>query len=367
MSNIKRTMLIVEDEEPWQDTIAMICEAVHEKLYGNKGKIVIAANLDEAIRVLNETPPDFASVDLNLEGTKQVKDPGGLKVLKAIETLKLKTVSIVVSGENNPHFWAISKRYHALTFQQKIKGFEEIFDPAVEAALLYMDARDLLDNNSYKAALEKWAQAKETIFLVQKNEETKDLWSFPLDIEEEYRARFKYHSVTGLPTQELVNDELKRLFTLDEWWLFYIEIKHLNKFIENEGYQKVGPVLLSTQNLLEENFIKNLSGEVFWGHTIDNIFVLTVTNSSLSDKKIKDLVTSAKKAFDNDRPSKYYDNMKNLGETDEEMMTLAVGFAKGEKHSLKVGKLNLGQIEYKEPEYVALDRIDEAMREEALQ
>ena len=364
MSNTKRRMLIVEDDELWQETNADSCEAVHEKLYGNKGEIIIAANLPEALRVLNETPPDFASVDLNLEGTEYTEDPGGLKVLEEIKTKKLKTISIVMSGENDPYFWGKSIEYRALTFQKK---GEEIYEPAVEAALLYIEAIDLLDNKNYNAALKKWSQAKETIVPIQNKK--RSIWSFPSDIEDEYRKIFTHRTIE-LPIGELINDEIRRLFALDEWWLFYIEIKHLDHFIKKEkpSQERLDTLLVKTKELLEEYFVKQISREIFLGLTIDNIFVLTLTASSLSEKKIKELVTNVKESFDKDEPSKYY-SIKNLEEITNEdmMMTLAVGFAKGEKRNFSVGKLSLGQVKYESPFYGDPDSIDEAMREEALQ
>lgn len=297
MSNIVKTILVVEDEADWKDTITEYCQEAHEKLYGNGGKILTASNASEAINLLEKHPIHFVSVDLNLKGDKDVNLPGGLQVLREIYDKKLNISSIVVSGQRAPKFPAISKKYGALTFQEKNNPeFEKIFITAVKAALVYTEAREFLNGGIYGAALAKWREAINMVKQIEENIGSVEDWSFPLDIGT-YLSDFK-HPITHLPTSRLIEAELSKLLSEKEWLLFYLEIEHLDAFADSQGHLQRNTLLETTRDLIGEIFAEQISKSFFLGQTDDNIFVIAVSDISLNNEQVKVFIQKIKTGFD---------------------------------------------------------------------
>lgn len=375
MSEIMKTMLIIEDEEDWKDTIAELCQGAHERLYGNAGKLIEVSSIKEAMRTLEKQPIHFASVDLNLKGEDEDSiNPGGLRVLQEIYRKKLSTVSIVVSAERDPNFSAISKKYGVLTFQQKNKpGFAATYQTAVEAAFLYVEAKELLDREMYRAALDKWRQAKNVVKPIEEAGGKAVDWSFPLDIEEEYRARFR-HSATRLPTSRIIEDKLADLASKDEWLLFYIEIEHLDAFDKSQGHLlPVNTLLIDTKGLLQEVFTGQTSEGIFMGQTSDNIFVV-ISGVISSNKQIKILIENLKKRFDQASLRHYDNRTRERGKIEYEdrdgnrqispLASLNIGFVKGQKNKFFKGWLNKsGDVECSDTDYGDIVDIDNAARQ----
>jgi ActR/RegA family two-component response regulator len=368
-----KTMLIVEDRPQWQNTIAYLCRQVHKKLYDNPGKVVVVSSIGEATNELEKRTVHFASVDLNLEGdTRGTKDPSGLKVLEKIEKMGLDTVSIVVSGEYDPEFAAVSKKYKALTFQKKSKAdFPPTYLAAVEAALLYVEAKELLDAGKYGESLKKWKQAQEVVKPIERSG-AKD-WTFPIDIEEKYKSQFR-HPITTLPTTLLIEDEIRRLIFQDnDWILFYIQIEHLDAFSESQGQPQTDVLLRTTKDLLQKVFAVQSIKVSFFGQKIkDNIFVVSSEVSNLEDKKIKDLIENLKKEFDEEslpfydyvtreeRREMLYKDKQGNRQTSP-LASLKVGFVKDRGNEFVRGYVNdAGDVIYGKVEQGDVQLIDEA-------
>jgi GGDEF domain-containing protein/ActR/RegA family two-component response regulator len=306
MSELVRTILIVEDQERWQNRIKRYCQSVHKELYGTDAEIIAVSNRTDAIAELKSHPViHFASIDLNLaEDIPSERQPGGLQLLKEMRSHSPKTVSIVVSGEFNMKFPAISKKYGVLTFQQKNDEFYDTYMTALKAALLYVDARELFDQEDYRNALDKWQQAKAVVKPIE--ETVAEDWSFPTDIEREienlererYRASVT-HSVTGLPTSKLIEKELAKLLSqTDEWLLFYIEIKNLDAFTQSQGRSQADALLEVTKDIIKNAFIGQNWPVNFFGQTSDDIFVVTSNDLSRSKHALDELVKDIKDNFD---------------------------------------------------------------------
>lgn len=377
MSETVKTMLIIEDHKGWQEKIATLCQRAHKKLYGNEGTTIKVSNVEKALYELKKRPIHLASVDLRLEGDAQnTKDLGGLQFLQEIYSKKLGTVSIVVSGEYDPDLSAVSKKYGVLTFQQKDKPrFPVTFLKAVEAGLLYVEARELLDEGKYKASLAKWKQAKDVARLIEEEVADAKDWTFPVDIEEEYQARFK-HPITRLPTSLRIEDKLAELVSRDKWILFYIEIKHLDAFVESQGHIQEEILLKDTNTkLIQEAFANQISKGSFIGQTSDNIFaVILHVTPNLRDDQIKVLIEEIKNRFESEVSLPHYDFWtRQRGEIEYEdkdgnrrtspLVSLAVGFVRGQRNKFRRGWLNeSGDVEYGNPEDGDIRDIDRAAR-----
>jgi GGDEF domain-containing protein len=279
MSGDVKTILIVEDEKKWKDSLALLCQKAHKKVYGNAGNIIAVSTLDEARHELKKQRVHFASVDLNLEeDAKGSKDPGGLRLLAEIYKKKLGTVSIVVSGEYNPDFAAISKKYGALTFQQKREHtFPLTYLTAVEAAFLYTEAKELLDKGKYNEARTKWMQAKEVIKPIGEFGGEAGDWTFPVDIEQKYRDNFK-HPITHLPTSLLIEEQIKIVKeSAEAWTLLYFGIRNINAFKEVYGPIQVNDVLIFLTDIMRETVEAQGTPNDFIGQVSDNDFIIITT------------------------------------------------------------------------------------------
>ncbi|MEM7343022.1 MAG: hypothetical protein AAF485_02155 [Chloroflexota bacterium] len=347
MSDVKKNILIVEDDEHWKKTLTALCQRTHQKLYQASGNIIQVATVKDAVQVLETERIHFASVDLNLQEDEiDTKDPGGLTVLKEIHDRKLDTVAIVVSGEHDPEFSAIAKKYGVLTFQQKDKlSFPQTYLIAVEAALLYSEAKALLDDENYPEALRQWQMAKTVVRPIETERHGANDWTFPIDIEAAYHADFK-HSVSHLPTSLLIEDEFRSLFLQDQWILFYIEIVHLSAFAESQGLPQAEVLLRITKSLIEKHFTLQPEQRDFFGQTSDDIFVIASNQlAQTSDEELEPLMEIVTQKFAQEAKPHYDFKTREQGRMSYEDLTgetqtsplayLTIATIRGERNTFK--------------------------------
>ena len=376
MSETVKTMLIIEDDERWKDTLEQLCRKSHQKLYGNAGNVIHVSGVDEALQAIRTQPIHFASVDLNLKGDpKGTKDPSGLELLKEIYTRKLNTVSIVVSGEYDPDFSALSKKYGVLTFQQKSKPtFAPTYITAVEAALRFVEAKTLLDEEKYKEALAKW-QELQTVVKPIEGEGAED-WTYPVDIEEVYQNTFR-HPVTHLPSSQLIEDEFSQLVTKESWLLLYLKIKHLAAFAASQGHMPEEALLRETKKVIEQELAAHHLQPAFTGQTSDNIFVVALDalpTPAGQMQTIPAFITNVKKRFDQDSLPHYDYATRERGHIDYKnregkaqsspFAALNIGLIKGHFDKFAVGQLSDNdELTFSAAEYGDIRDIDRTIRQ----
>jgi hypothetical protein len=172
---VRRTILIVEDEQDIQDNIVYMCGIV-QNLLRQQGLFVDlhllrARTLDEANQIIDQNKNDIDLITIDIALKKEEKDltddqlanltPGGLQVLQRF--VDSGTMSIIYSGEKTQTYIQDAYvHYGVLRFIRKSKEDEVLF-PTIKTALWYLTAIDSimlpledLDRRDIQRAEQAW-------------------------------------------------------------------------------------------------------------------------------------------------------------------------------------------------------------------
>ncbi len=106
--------------------------------------------------------------------------------------------------------------------------------------------------------------------------------------------------VTGLPSSKLIEEQLKKLLTRDDWAILYVVINHMDAFIEVEDIVARDDILRFVAMNLNETVEAQGTSNDFIGHTSGNDFII-ITVPTVCDA-IKAAFT---KRFDEGVPTFY--------------------------------------------------------------
>jgi ActR/RegA family two-component response regulator len=163
----QRAILIIEDDQTYNDAFQAACRLalneVKDALPVPDVQILQAFTLNEAQQYLDTIPHiDFISVDLALDKGEAGRsdgsalpgaDIGGLKALQYIRQRGLRTVTVVITGENNISYATDAlQKYEVLHFFSKATFNIQDLMVAVKSALWFMRAWDLIDQFAQKQA-----------------------------------------------------------------------------------------------------------------------------------------------------------------------------------------------------------------------
>ena len=178
---VRRTILIVEDEQDIQDNIASMCTIVQSLLRQQSLfvdlRLLKARTLEEANQIIDQHKNDIDLITIDIALKREEKDltddqltnltPGGLQVLQRF--VDSGTLSIIYSGEKTQTYIQDAYvRYGVLRFIRKSKEDEVLF-PTLKTALWYLTAIDSimlpledLDRRDIQRAEQAWQHTVES-------------------------------------------------------------------------------------------------------------------------------------------------------------------------------------------------------------
>jgi DNA-binding response OmpR family regulator len=106
--------------------------------------------------------------------------------------------------------------------------------------------------------------------------------------------------VTGLPSSKLIEEQLKKLLTRDDWAILYVVINHMDAFIEVEDIVARDDILRFVAMNLNETVEAHGTSNDFIGHTSGNDFII-ITVPTVTDA----IKTAFAKRFDEGVPTFY--------------------------------------------------------------
>lgn len=241
-----RRILVVEDKEDWRETIVQAIEKVLHDLGREVDYTVMCADDErQALELLKRHTFTLVSMDINLsdvtEGTSE-----GLGLLEYLEGLTSDTWSIIVSGADKYEYMQDAfEKYNILRFLEKGRwpaGEHQQLKTAVKSILLYTDPLIYLEVGDWKQASDGWKKACE--------------------FAPELKKRFKYVDVliekaklevTGLPTGEMVDSQLRALLREKEpWGILYIKVNNLEEYYAKYGHIEGDSALQTVTRFLRD-------------------------------------------------------------------------------------------------------------------
>lgn len=147
-----KSLLIVDDDDPFRDRLS---RAMLKKGFQVKD----AKNVDNAIKLVNSSPPKFALVDLRIE------TGNGLDVVKAINAVKKDSRIVMLTGYGNLPTAVAAIKAGAIDYMAKPVDADD-----VEAALLAeTDSRAKPPENPMSADRVKWEHINRVFELCNRN------------------------------------------------------------------------------------------------------------------------------------------------------------------------------------------------------
>jgi len=147
-----RSLLIVDDDDPFRDRLSRAME--------KKGfQVKDAKNVDNAIKLVKSSPPNFAVVDLRLESGN------GLDVVKEINNVKKNSRIVMLTGYGNLPTAVAAIKAGAIDYMAKPVDADDI-----EAALLAEpDSKAKPPKNPMSADRVKWEHINRVFELCNRN------------------------------------------------------------------------------------------------------------------------------------------------------------------------------------------------------
>lgn len=267
----KRTLLIVEDDPALNQQYQLFCQlaiiAQLETGAETPWQVQTAASYDEAIACLDVGMVDILSIDLALQA-KEVglndkdrqagNEPGGMRLLKHMRGQGIHPLVMVVSGETLLSYARDAlQRYGVLAYFQKGQpGFEDDYQHTIQAALAYLQGRELVERlESYHAAPEAiqraaryWEKALEQSALANLGE-----WSFPENLETRLATvKTRLFPGSSIPGEEWTREYLRRrVLRGDAWVLVQAYLQNFETFAAGQASQ-VTPLLSYVAGLFDD-------------------------------------------------------------------------------------------------------------------
>lgn len=278
MPTRERTLLIVEDDRILNTMFKFSCEEALNEIPYVKGNVKQAFNYAEAKQILDTTQVDFVSVDIALndeetgrtdEKDRDVKEAGGMLILKELQKRKDTPLAIIVSGEKLLSYGidAYSK-YNVLAFYQKDKMEPEKYRNAVLSALFYLESADAIssvdiDINFLRKAEDNWQKSLEAAEVAGI---TTGKFPDDLGIKINLVRSERVNDITGLPEAHWTKDQLKKKVAWqDKWILVYVTIDGFNRFVNSNRSQELH-ILKFVGNILERTTVQFEEEKLFIGH-----------------------------------------------------------------------------------------------------
>lgn len=270
MSSINQTILIVEDDKDLSLQYQLFCRlaiASPDNSHVEDINIQSASNIEEAKRIIDQEHVVFMSVDLALRADEiNLNDrdrtiglePGGMQLLKHLQSRPQRPISIVVSGETLLSYAKDAlQKYGVFAYYQKSdsKLLEE-YQHAVKAALFYVDADRLISDidalhasfDLLESANSYWEKAVQEAVGANASER-----SFPVDLGPRIKElKAELDSDAKIPNAKWTERVLRRLMTEDNWTLIQAQIHNFSSFVESQQSQ-IGPLLFFISRILSES------------------------------------------------------------------------------------------------------------------
>ena len=147
-----KSLLIVDDDDPFRDRLSRAME--------KKGfQVKDAKNVDNAIKLVKSSPPNFAVVDLRLEGGN------GLDVVKEINNVKKDSRVVMLTGYGNLPTAVAAIKAGAIDYMAKPVDADDL-----ESALLAApDSKAKPPENPMSADRVKWEHINRVFELCNRN------------------------------------------------------------------------------------------------------------------------------------------------------------------------------------------------------
>ncbi len=147
-----RSLLIVDDDDPFRDRLSRAMEKKGFQVNNSK-------SVDNAVKLIKSSPPNFAVVDLRLEGGS------GLDVVKEINNVKKDSRIVMLTGYGNLPTAVTAIKYGAIDYMAKPVDADD-----VEAALLAApDSKAKPPENPMSADRVKWEHINRVFELCNRN------------------------------------------------------------------------------------------------------------------------------------------------------------------------------------------------------
>jgi hypothetical protein len=274
MRSVHRTILIVEDDKDLSFQYQLFCQLAINSLNETDVEdinVKSAFNIEQAKKVIDQEHVIFISVDLALQADEiNLNDndrrlglePGGMQLLKHLQSQPKQPLSIVVSGETLLSYAKDAlQKYRVFAYYQKSDpNLLEEYQHAVKAALFYnMAERIIADIETFSAnynllefAKSRWEYAIREAVGANASER-----SFPIDLTSRIKELMgELAPDAKIPGPKWTERVLRKLLAENDWFLIQARIYNFSSFVESQQSQ-IGPLLFFTSNLLIERLNKS--------------------------------------------------------------------------------------------------------------
>ncbi len=273
MPATRRTLLIVEDDPDISDLYKDFCVEALEELasegWSIQADILTAFTLSQAMSYIEQPPGiHFVSVDLALaeserglrdEDRKAGQEAGGMSLLRQLHDAPGQPITVVASGETLLSYATDAlQKYGVLAYFEKSRLASAEYIATVKAALLYIEAVDLLvgleTNRTAPYHIhdveQLWKAAVEQINRAGLGEKR-----FPENLDgriEAMRTRLIDHT-TNLPCERWTEHMLKRdiVGEVQPWTLIQVMVSNLEALRAAHASQ-IDPLLFFIARTLEQ-------------------------------------------------------------------------------------------------------------------
>jgi hypothetical protein len=281
-------LLIVEDDEALNQQYQLFCQlaigTLDEPGVQATYQVESVFSYEDAVRRLNEGGVTLLSVDLALQSAeiglrekdrREGNEPGGMRLLKHIQTLPKHPLVMVVSGETLLSYARDAlQRYGVLAYFQKGQpGFEEDYLHTVQAALALIEANaqvELLESfqampEVIETAMQYWQKASQHAVQANLGE-----WSLPGNLEVRLAAiKTRLFAGSNIPGEEWTKGYLrKRIFRTEQWVLVQAYLENFESFATGQASQ-VDPLMCYVAGMIQDVGQK-ITGQLpfvgAWGH-----------------------------------------------------------------------------------------------------
>ena len=147
-----KSLLILDDDDPFRSRLA--------RAMGKKGfQVIEAKNVEEGLKIANNTPTNFAVVDLRLE------DGSGLEVVKALNKFKKDSRIVMLTGYGNLPTAVAAVKAGAIDYIAKPVDADDVED----ALLASPESKAKPPENPMSADRVKWEHIHRVFELCNRN------------------------------------------------------------------------------------------------------------------------------------------------------------------------------------------------------
>lgn len=269
-----KKILIVEDDPHWQRIIEKAIGKVQRGInLLNRYTVDSALNAESAKAKLKHNEYAIVTMDINLSPSENSAE--GMALLQLLKDKGAQPLSIIISGEDNTNYpiQGFSK-FNIFHYIPKFEDRNTLIEirSTLKSLMLYDDALMYVQRKSWTKAINQWEAA--------------------CVAQPDLTNRFKNlvelapkHILSGLPTNELINDYLvKFLATSDKHWaVLEVNFNNIQKYYDAYGSYKGDEALKYIGQYFRQLGEENKQIEFVGQNSGKNSMVLVLSNDTFAE------------------------------------------------------------------------------------